>query len=92
MGYSGTGKSNVSCTSLSCKFLAKIYVQFVNKLTGNKEEKTASRLGSRTQDIREFTTITNKGRYVFIDTPGFDNDSSFDADILRIIADWLEAR
>ncbi|KAI6013835.1 hypothetical protein EDC04DRAFT_2757081 [Pisolithus marmoratus] len=47
-------------------------------------------LKSCTQDIREFIVDLPVGkRYVFVDTPGFDNTCRSDRDILRTIADWL---
>ncbi|KAL4062052.1 P-loop containing nucleoside triphosphate hydrolase protein [Scleroderma yunnanense] len=63
---------------------------FVNKLTRSKEDKAASGLKSHTQGIREFSVDTSKGRYVFVDTPGFDDTYRSDRDILRTIAEWLE--
>ena len=69
-----------------------MYAQFIHQLTGVKEEKKASKLGSCTQDVREFITKTPKGRFVFVDTPGFDDTNRSDRDILRMIADWLEKK
>jgi len=68
------------------------YAQFINQLTGNKAEKGAGRLQSCTQDVREFIANTSKGRYVFVDTPGFDDTYRSDRDILQTIADWLEEK
>ncbi|KAL4073381.1 P-loop containing nucleoside triphosphate hydrolase protein [Scleroderma citrinum] len=65
---------------------------FVNKLTRSKEDKAASGLKSHTQGIREFSVDTSKGRYVFVDTPGFDDTYRSDRDILRTIAEWLERK
>ncbi|KAI6096354.1 P-loop containing nucleoside triphosphate hydrolase protein, partial [Pisolithus croceorrhizus] len=76
MGPAGSGKSN-----------------FINKLTGSKEEPGAGKLRSCTQDIREFIVdLSNAKRYLFVDTPGFDDTYRSDRDILRIIADWLERK
>lgn len=76
MGPTGSGKSN-----------------FINKLTGSKEETGANGLKSCTQDVREFRVSTPDGRkYVIADTPGFDDTTRSDRDILRLIADWLEKR
>ncbi|KAI6010122.1 P-loop containing nucleoside triphosphate hydrolase protein [Pisolithus marmoratus] len=76
MGPTGSGKSN-----------------FINKLTGSKKEAGADKLGSCTQGIREFTVDLPIGkRYVFVDTPGFDDTYRSDRDILRTIADWLEKK
>jgi len=68
------------------------YAQFVNKLTGQDEEKGASGPYSCTNDIREFIVNTSKGRYVFIDTPSFNHTTRSDRDILRTIAGWLEEK
>ncbi|KIK13257.1 hypothetical protein PISMIDRAFT_688882 [Pisolithus microcarpus 441] len=76
MGPTGSGKSN-----------------FINKLVGGKEESGADRLKSCTQDIREFKVDLADGkRYVFVDTPGFDDTYRSDRDILRTIAEWLEKK
>ncbi|KAI6006313.1 P-loop containing nucleoside triphosphate hydrolase protein [Pisolithus orientalis] len=76
MGPTGSGKSN-----------------FINKLTGNKEESRADGLKSCTQGIREFTvTLADGKRYVFVDTPGFDDTYRSDREILFTIADWLEKK
>ncbi|KAG6335336.1 hypothetical protein ID866_3747 [Astraeus odoratus] len=64
---------------------------FINKLTGTREERGAGGLKSCTQGIREFTVdLANGHHYVFVDTPGFDDTYRSDRDILRTIADWLE--
>ncbi|KAL4065611.1 P-loop containing nucleoside triphosphate hydrolase protein [Scleroderma yunnanense] len=65
---------------------------FINKLTGGKDENGANRLASCTQGIREFTMTKNGNRYVFVDTPGFDGTCRSDRDILQTISDWLEKR
>ncbi|KAI6142853.1 P-loop containing nucleoside triphosphate hydrolase protein [Pisolithus tinctorius] len=76
MGPTGSGKSN-----------------FINKLTGNIEESKAGKLGSCTQDIQEFTVNHANGkRYVFVDTPGFDDSYRSDRDILSTIANWLQKK
>ncbi|KAI5987894.1 hypothetical protein EDD15DRAFT_2173065, partial [Pisolithus albus] len=50
-------------------------------------------LKSCTQGIREFTVNVAGGkRYVFVDTPGFDDTHRSDRDILRTIAEWLEEK
>ncbi|KAI6132357.1 kinase-like domain-containing protein, partial [Pisolithus croceorrhizus] len=76
MGPTGSGKSN-----------------FINQLTGSKEESGADKLKSCTQGIREFIVdLVDGKRYLFVDTPGFDDTYRSDRDILRIIADWLEKK
>ncbi|KAI6114523.1 P-loop containing nucleoside triphosphate hydrolase protein [Pisolithus sp. B1] len=76
MGPTGSGKSN-----------------FINRLTGTKEEKKAHQLKSHTLDIREVKVdLPNGRRYVFVDTPGFDDTYRSDREILRTIAEWLEKK
>jgi len=65
---------------------------FINKLTGTREERGAKNLTSCTQDIREFVVDISGRHYVFVDTPGFDDTYRSDRDILRTIADWLEKK
>ncbi|KAI5997317.1 P-loop containing nucleoside triphosphate hydrolase protein [Pisolithus orientalis] len=66
---------------------------FINQLTGRKEDNSAHGLKSDTQGIREFTVnLSNNRLYVFVDTPGFDDTYRSDRDILRTIAEWLEKK
>ncbi|KAI6132359.1 P-loop containing nucleoside triphosphate hydrolase protein [Pisolithus croceorrhizus] len=65
---------------------------FINKLIGSKEESGADKLKSCTQGIREFGVDIKGKRYLFVDTPGFDDTYRSDRDILRTIADWLEKK
>ncbi|KAI5980810.1 P-loop containing nucleoside triphosphate hydrolase protein [Pisolithus marmoratus] len=64
---------------------------FINQLTGGREDNTAHQLKSHTQDIKEHkVNLSNNRQYVFVDTPGFDDTYRSDRDILRMIAEWLE--
>ncbi|KAI6156078.1 P-loop containing nucleoside triphosphate hydrolase protein [Pisolithus thermaeus] len=66
---------------------------FINRLTGIKEEKAAHQLRSHTQGVKEYSVNLSNGRqYVFVDTPGFDDTYRSDRDILRTIAEWLEKK
>ncbi|KAI6039631.1 P-loop containing nucleoside triphosphate hydrolase protein [Pisolithus marmoratus] len=66
---------------------------FINQLTGTREERAAHQLTSHTQGIKELTVKLPDGRqYVFVDTPGFDDTYRSDRDILRTIAEWLEKK
>lgn len=68
-------------------------VQFINKLTGIREEGAANQLQPHTQDIEEYiVNLSNNRQYVFVDTPGFNNPSRSDRDIQRTIAGWLEKK
>ncbi|KAI6111705.1 P-loop containing nucleoside triphosphate hydrolase protein [Pisolithus thermaeus] len=76
MGPTGSGKTN-----------------FINQLTGTREAKAQHQLKSHTQGVQEFTVNLSNGRkYVFVDTPGFDDTYRSDRDILRTIAEWLEKK
>ncbi|KAL4062055.1 P-loop containing nucleoside triphosphate hydrolase protein [Scleroderma citrinum] len=63
---------------------------FINKLTGMKEEEGAKGLESCTQKIRVFKVSNCCERYMFLDTPGFDDTYRSDRVILQMIAEWLE--
>ncbi|KAI6038324.1 P-loop containing nucleoside triphosphate hydrolase protein [Pisolithus marmoratus] len=63
---------------------------FINKLTGAREEESAGQLRSHTQGIRETRIKQDTRQYVFVDTPGFDDTDRDERDILRTIAEWLE--
>ncbi|KAI5998593.1 hypothetical protein EDD15DRAFT_2240274 [Pisolithus albus] len=63
---------------------------FINKLTGTKEEQEAHQFKSYTHSIKEFTVNLSRDRqYVFADIPAFDDPSRSDQDTLRTIAEWL---
>ncbi|KAG6382116.1 P-loop containing nucleoside triphosphate hydrolase protein [Boletus reticuloceps] len=57
---------------------------FINKLTGNTERRTASDLES--QDVTPYSISYQGLRVVLVDTPSFDDT---DSEILRVIAEWL---
>jgi len=64
---------------------------FIHTLTGHTEGYEAGRFESDAQDI-DVTTfyISFQGlRVVLVDTPGFDDAYLSDAEILRVMADWL---
>ncbi|KAI5995154.1 P-loop containing nucleoside triphosphate hydrolase protein [Pisolithus albus] len=65
---------------------------FVNKLTKTVEDTAAHRLKSHTQAVREFPYTSKDRKYVFVDTPGFDDTYLSDREILRMIAEWLEKK
>ncbi|KAI5981246.1 hypothetical protein EDD15DRAFT_2184097, partial [Pisolithus albus] len=66
---------------------------FINQLTGTREDKEAHQLKSHTRDIREFTFNQSEDRqYMFVDFPAFDDSYRSNRDILWTIAKWLEKR
>ncbi|KAF8441315.1 P-loop containing nucleoside triphosphate hydrolase protein, partial [Boletus edulis BED1] len=62
---------------------------FINKLTGNAEQHVASNLKSDTQHVIPYPIFHYGLRLVLVDTPGFDDTYRQDAEILRVVADWL---
>jgi len=63
--------------------------QFINHLTGNAEQHKAKNLKSDTGSVTPYPISYQGLRLVLVDTPGFDDAYRPDADILRVIADWL---
>ncbi|KAH8749642.1 hypothetical protein F5882DRAFT_421373 [Hyaloscypha sp. PMI_1271] len=62
---------------------------FTPKATGRKDIIISNNLQPRTKDAKEYV-MEHKGRQVrLIDTPGFDDDEMSDADLLKIIGDFL---
>jgi hypothetical protein len=66
--------------------------QFIDLLTGQEGKRAWHGLESGTDRI-EATRVKRQGYdqgIVLIDTPGFDDTSRSDMEILQIIADWLQ--
>ncbi|KAL4077511.1 hypothetical protein J3A83DRAFT_4155681, partial [Scleroderma citrinum] len=63
---------------------------FINTLTGMREEYEADRLGSCTEDVNAYAYGRDGRRYIFVDTPGFNSSQSQHA-VVRKIATWLES-
>ncbi|KAF8885390.1 hypothetical protein CPB84DRAFT_132858 [Gymnopilus junonius] len=81
MGATGAGKST-----------------FINYLVGKEVAKVGKTLSSCTASLQDIYVDAdqysrlNKGRIVFLDTPGFDNSfGDGDIDILTKIVEWLES-
>ena len=64
--------------------------QFLRVLTGGSFE-DGSRLASVTQDITVISSVVKDRPCVLVDTPGFDDTVKSEAEILRLIADFLAA-
>ncbi|KAI6134307.1 P-loop containing nucleoside triphosphate hydrolase protein [Pisolithus croceorrhizus] len=63
---------------------------FINKLTGMQPEEGADQLFSRTQDVCAYECYRNGQRFIFVDTPGFNNGKLPSSAVFRAIAMWLE--
>ncbi|KAF8055861.1 P-loop containing nucleoside triphosphate hydrolase protein [Lyophyllum atratum] len=62
---------------------------FVNKLLDDTVASVGDDLESHTEQIQPFIFAHPTGRVIVIDTPGLDNTSIDDQEILSRIADWL---
>ncbi|KDQ54626.1 hypothetical protein JAAARDRAFT_38306 [Jaapia argillacea MUCL 33604] len=86
MGPTGSGKSNLVDTLMEQK--------------GSEHGRSGNQLWSCTDKVQAVTlppalvaqhlpNATNRSRIVLVDTPGFDDTSKSDMDILNMIGDWL---
>ena len=67
--------------------------QFINTLTGLQTAGVGHDLELCTKEISDFRHSLPElayGDLVFVDTPGFDGMHKSDADILKMVADWLK--
>jgi predicted GTPase len=91
MGPTGAGKSNVS-TGLPERFQVPLSTtQFIDVATKQDGHTVGHKLESETSDIRAVRVahpITGSP-VVLVDTPGFDDSSKSDEEILTMIANWL---
>ena len=91
IGPSGAGKSSVSylCfTVLSTKF-NRIVHQY-----GNGESRACQRFGivhAKYWNYQIFPLEKRKPDVVLIDAPGFNHKQMSNAEVLKVIADWLKA-
>lgn len=93
MGATGSGKTTVryhpfqSASFETMRFAN--HVQFINLASGSQLG-VGRGLQSCTNSVQEAQTFELDGRYVtLIDTPGFDDTTKSDRDILHMIADFL---
>ena len=94
MGATGSGKSSVRSFSFSKSRIGNShprYVQFINLVSGSRLE-VSDGLKSCTKDVRMADAFKLNGRsVVLVDTPGFDDTTISDTDILKKIAVFLAA-
>lgn len=94
MGPTGSGKSTVRLSGyLSLIPLAYIRLQFIKLATGF-DTVVGHSLESCTSEIKIVKLSVPEladGDVVFVDTPGFDDTHKSDADILKMVADWLKS-
>ena len=90
MGATGSGKSSVSSVhSGTTTGNSPGYLQFINLASGSSL-RVGTGLESCTTDVKLANEFTVDGRTVIlIDTPGFDDTTKSDAEILRLIAAYL---
>ncbi|KAI6041767.1 hypothetical protein EDC04DRAFT_2565170 [Pisolithus marmoratus] len=65
-------------------------IQFINKLTGMPQEDRADELFSCTKDVCAYECCRDGQRFIFVDTPGFNNQKLSQWDVFKKIATWLE--
>ena len=67
--------------------------KIIDTLTGEPGRRATDSFASATQDITAFRILDHEeyaSRIVLIDTPGFDDSSRTDAEILKLIGSWLK--
>lgn len=77
----------------SLLFNSDISEQFIDVATNSKEKRAGFGLQSYTQDVQAIRIKNHriyKDRIVLLDTPGFDDTTRSDMDILALIGDWLK--
>ena len=68
-------------------------LKIIDILTNQPGRRAGSRLGSCTTEIRAVRVFNHPvygNRLVLVDTPGFDNTTKSDMEILQMISNWLE--
>ena len=90
MGATGSGKSTVSTVFLAITFRSSSdRLQFINLASGSSL-RVGMGLESCTAEVKLADKFTLDGRSVtLIDTPGFDDTTKSDSDILEMIAAFL---
>ena len=90
MGATGSGKTSVSmvCSAMTTRNSLDC-LQFIN-LASNSSLRIGMGLESSTAEVQLTDEFTLDGRgVILIDTPGFDDTSRSDTDILEMIAAFL---
>jgi predicted GTPase len=91
MGPTGVGKSTVRI--IHSQFLRDLTVaQFIDLATGQGGRTVGKALKSFTAAVQavRIPHPTTGRSIVFVDTPGFDDSTKSDTEVLRMIAQWLE--
>ena len=94
MGPTGSGKSYVSIWKFQyLRTMDHIRYQFIDLLTGQLGQRAGNSLASVTSNI-EATRLSfpsdPKKKIVLVDTPGFDDTTRSDMEILSMISHWLK--
>ncbi|KAG6330586.1 hypothetical protein ID866_8504 [Astraeus odoratus] len=64
---------------------------FINILTGMPEEPDAGKFDSCTRDVLAYSYGHQSGRFILVDTPGFDSTHySSSYAVLEVVPKWLE--
>ncbi|KAI6041766.1 hypothetical protein EDC04DRAFT_1163946 [Pisolithus marmoratus] len=63
---------------------------FINKLTGMPPEDGAEQLSSCTKGVNAYKSYRDRQRFIFVDTPGFNNQMMSQSEVFEAIARWLE--
>jgi len=93
IGATGVGKSSVKHLFLFPKTRSQRAEKFINIAVGNNQTTIGHDLRSCTQGVQAVTCMhpeTPDRRIVFLDTPGFDDTSKTDTEILIDISEWLK--
>ena len=94
MGLTGCGKSNVRDISyLVFRRSISSGLKIIDILTNQPGRRAGSRLESCTTEIRAvrvFNHPVHGDRLVLVDTPGFDNTTKSDIEVLQIVSNWLK--
>ena len=90
MGATGSGKSTVSNIRMETMTRnSRCCLQFINHASGSNLQ-VGKALNSCTAEVALADVFTlDERRVILIDTPGFDDTSRSDTDILRMIAAYL---
>lgn len=92
MGPTGSGKSYVGDGRLYVLGAEACVSQFIDLLTGQPGRRAGNSLKSVTSQI-QLTRVKHPkygDRIVLVDTPGFDDTSRTDKQVLQMIGDWLQ--
>ncbi|KAF5384230.1 hypothetical protein D9615_003470 [Tricholomella constricta] len=94
LGQTGAGKSTVRIIRFLARLSTQVtFAQFINHAAAAEVMEVGHGLKSQTQSL-SYHTVNHRGRrFIFVDTPGFDDSNLMeDGQILRRIATWLKKR